>query len=89
MVKETPQRYDKDKFRLHSCFHCGNQGLMPIRYIHPHDFGGPVYDEIGNIVGQELEEHFDWILLMMPVGSCVSLAMVPIMLIAGIFLVDK
>lgn len=65
--------YDRNKFRLRTCFHCGNQGLMPIKYIHSHDFGGPVYDEIGNIVSHEFEEHFDWIMLACPACEKVTL----------------
>lgn len=65
--------FDKDKFKLHTCFHCGNQGLMPIKFIHSHNFGGPVYDEIGNIVDLEFEEHFNWILLSCPVCEKVTL----------------
>ena len=65
--------YNRTTFRLHTCFHCGNQGLMPVKHIHSHDFGGDVYDEFGNIVNCELEEHFDWILLSCPVCEKVTL----------------
>lgn len=65
--------YDRKLFRLQTCYHCGNQGLMPIVHKHTQDYGGPVFDEIGNIVNCELEEHFDWILLSCPVCNKVTL----------------
>lgn len=38
--------FDRVKFRLYTHFYCANQGLMPIRYIHSHDFGGSVCNDL-------------------------------------------
>lgn len=46
---------------------------MPIEHIHSHDFGGCIYDELGNVIDCELREHFDWLLLSCPVCKKVTL----------------
>lgn len=64
---------DKTDFRLQTCYHCGNQGLMPIRHVHVHDYGGPVFDKTGAQIDHDLEEHFEWTLLSCPVCGKVTL----------------
>ena len=54
-------------YKLQTCYHCGNKGLMPIEHMHSHDYGGPEFDSVGNCVGRELEEQFKWYLLSCPV----------------------
>ena len=63
---------DKD-YKLQTCYHCGNKGLMPIEHMHSHDYGGPEFDSVGNCVGRELEEQFKWYLLSCPVCHKVTL----------------
>lgn len=65
--------YDRNSFRLQTCYHCGNQGLMPIEHRHKRDYGGPEFDEVGNVVSYELEEHFEWFTLSCPVCGKVTL----------------
>ena len=64
---------DEDKYRLATCFHCGNRGLMKIEHIYSQDYGGMITDEFGNVLSMDLEEHFDWILLSCPVCRKVTL----------------
>lgn len=65
--------YDKTKFRLLTCYHCGNRGLMPIEFVHEQNFGGYVYDTQGKAVDRELEETFLWHLVSCPVCGFVTL----------------
>lgn len=63
----------KENFKLEMCYHCGNQGLLPVEYIHKYNYGGPKFDNVGNCVGHELEEDFEWLLLSCPVCHKVTL----------------
>lgn len=65
--------YQRDNFKLQTCFHCGNKGLLPIEHKHSQEFGGPVFDECGDIVDCDPQEHFDWFLLSCPVCRRVTL----------------
>lgn len=65
--------YDRDKYRLTTCFHCGNRGLMKIEHVYSQDYGGVNTDEFGNVLSVDLEEHFDWLLLSCPVCKKVTL----------------
>ena len=56
-----------------NCYHCGNQGLHIIQHRHKTNFGGPIFDEIGNAVDFEPDEVYEWILLSCPVCSRVTL----------------
>ena len=63
----------EERYILHQCFHCGNRGLMEVKYKGSQEYGGPQYDEIGEIVDIEVEEHFTWSLLSCPVCRKLSL----------------
>ena len=63
---------DKE-YKLQTCYHCGNQGLMPIEHLHSYDYGGPEFDSGGNCIGRELEERFEWYMLSCPVCHKVTL----------------
>lgn len=65
---ETQQEY-----RLHTCYHCGNQGLMKIEHIHKNRFGDYIEDPYGNVIGIEFEENFRWTMLSCPVCGMVTL----------------
>ncbi|MBQ7016936.1 MAG: DUF4145 domain-containing protein [Firmicutes bacterium] len=65
--------YDRNLFKLQTCYHCGNQSLMPIVHKHAHDYGGPVFDEFDDMIDCEFEEHFDWFLLSCPVCNKITL----------------
>ena len=65
--------YDKEKYRLRTCYHCGNTGLLKIEHVHKHEYGGPVYNQIGDIVDVDLMEHFTWYLMSCPVCHKVTL----------------
>ena len=63
---------DKE-YKLQTCYHCGNKGLMSIEHLHSYDYGGPEFDSVGNCVGRELEEKFKWYMLSCPVCHKVTL----------------
>lgn len=63
---------DKE-YKLQTCYHCGNQGLMHIEHLHLYNYGGLEFDNDGNCVGRELEEQFQWYLLSCPVCHKVTL----------------
>ena len=65
--------YNPNLFKLQTCYHCGNRGLMPIVCKHEHDYGGPEFDEIGNVINYDLEEHFEWFMLSCPACNKVTL----------------
>lgn len=61
------------KYRLQTCFHCGNTGLLKVEHMHRHEFGGPIFDPAGNMIDVELLEIFEWYTLSCPVCNKVSL----------------
>lgn len=65
--------YDRDKFRLLTCFHCGNKGLLTICHKETKSYGGPVEDWRGEIVDFEPLETFHWYTLTCPVCNKVTL----------------
>lgn len=64
---------DKE-YLLHTCYHCGNTGLLKVEYCHNEEFGGPVYDIVGDVVDFELREYFKWNMLICPVCRMITLA---------------
>jgi len=64
---------DNKNMKLHTCYHCGNKGLMRIEHIQSLDVGGPIYDSFGEMIDRQLEEHFNWLLLSCPVCGKVTL----------------
>lgn len=64
---------DDKKYKIHTCYHCGNQGLMKIEHTYSHKYGGGIYDPFGDLVAYEIEEYFDWILLSCPVCNKATL----------------
>ncbi len=65
---ETQQQY-----RLHTCYHCGNQGLMKIEHIHEDHFEDYIEDAFGNAIGLGFTENFHWTMLSCPVCKMISL----------------
>ena len=51
---------NEEDFKLQTCFHCGNKGLLRIAHKYSYNFGGPSFDEVGQIVDYDPQEHFDW-----------------------------
>lgn len=64
---------NEEDFKLQTCFHCGNIGLLRIVHKYSYNFGGPSFDEVGQIVDYDLQEHFDWFMLSCPVCHKVTL----------------
>ena len=64
---------DNIKYRLQTCYHCGNKGLLKVEHIHRHKHGGPIFDSSGNMVDVELLEIFEWYMLSCPVCNKISL----------------
>ena len=64
---------DLDNFRLQTCFHCGNKGLMTIRHKIQQEYGGLVGDWAGEIVDYEPREVFHWYTLTCPACKKVTL----------------
>lgn len=52
---------------LCTCFHCGNTGLLDIVGEHEYVYGGPIFNEMGEQVDQEMGEKFIWTMLSCPV----------------------
>lgn len=65
--------YDREKYRLHICYHCGNKGLMIIQCKTMHDYGGPIFDCNGNVDDYEPREEYTWYTLTCPVCNKVTL----------------
>lgn len=60
---------DTSQYRILTCYHCGNKGLMKIEHVYTHNEGGPILDEADNIVDYDPIEKNNWILLSCPVCS--------------------
>ena len=54
------------------CYHCGNKGLMNIKYEVNQQFGGDYENEFGDYQ-HDFEEHFSWKLLSCPVCNFLTL----------------
>ena len=63
---------DKE-YQLHTCYHCGNTGLLKIEHCCSETFGGPVLDDFGNEIDFELVEAFKWSMLSCPVCHMITL----------------
>ena len=64
--------YDTE-FKLLTCFHCGNKGLLTVCHRIQQVYGGPVENEAGETVGYEPQETFQWYTLKCPVCKKVTL----------------
>lgn len=40
---------NEEDFKLQTCFHCGNIGLLRIVHKYSYNFGGPSFDEVGRL----------------------------------------
>ena len=58
---------DMENYKIHTCYHCGNRGLMRIEGTYLHTYGGVTFDSSGNVIDCDPEEHFKWFLLSCPV----------------------
>lgn len=65
--------YDKEKYNLLTCYHCGNQGLLSIEHAHRHEFGDVVFDAYGEVTNVYVDEVYHWQLLSCPVCHRVTL----------------
>lgn len=65
--------YDKEKYNLLTCYHCGNQGLMTIEHAHRYDFGEPILNAYNEVTDVDVEEIYHWQLLSCPVCHRVTL----------------
>ena len=63
----------EEKYKLLTCYHCGNTGLLKIENIHTRTFGGPILSETGEVVDYDPCEKYSWITLSCPVCSKVTL----------------
>lgn len=53
--------------RLHTCYHCGNTGLMNVEHVYTHEEGGPIFDEFDQVIDCVEREENKWYLLSCPV----------------------
>lgn len=65
--------YDHERFQLRTCFHCGNTGLLLVQNKIQQESGGPVFDDVAEVVDYEPREVFQWFTLSCPVCKKVSL----------------
>ena len=72
MLGEMSMANDKE-YQLHTCYHCGNTGLLKVEHCCSERFGEPVWDEFGNEMDFELVEDFKWSMLSCPVCHMITL----------------
>lgn len=67
---------DKDltsNYKLLTCFHCGNKGLLKIEYCRDSTYGDTTYDSYGKLIDFDPWETHKWYLLSCPVCAGVTL----------------
>lgn len=63
---------DKD-YKILTCYHCGNKGMLKIENLYNKTYGGPIFDEIGEVVDYDPLEKYRWFTLSCPVCSKITL----------------
>lgn len=64
---------EEKELRSHTCYHCGNQGLMRIEGEFSRKEGGPICDDSGAVIDYDPVEKVTWQLLSCPVCNDVTL----------------
>lgn len=60
-------------YKILTCYHCGNKGLLKIENIHNKTYGGPVYNEVCVVIDYDSLEKYRWFTLSCPVCGKVTL----------------
>lgn len=62
-----------EEYKLLTCYHCGNRGLLKIENMHTKTFGGPIFSETGEVIDYDPCEKYNWFTLSCPVCDKVTL----------------
>ena len=62
-----------ENYKILTCYHCGNKGLLKIENTYNKTYGGPIFNDIDEVIDYDPLEKYRWFTMSCPVCGKITL----------------